>query len=52
MKNKIKQTVIPEKVVEMARFIQECDQKKQQFVIMHSRQWGKTAAFKLARNNN
>jgi hypothetical protein len=52
MKNKIKQTVIPKKVVEMAKFIQECDKNKQQFTILQARQSGKMAAYKLARNNN
>lgn len=52
MKNKVKQTVIPEKVIEMAKFIQECDQKKQPFTILKRRQWGLTAAMNLARNNN
>jgi hypothetical protein len=52
MKNKVKQTVIPEKVVKMAKFIQECDQKKQSFVIVQRRNAGRTLAFQLARNNN
>lgn len=52
MKNKIKQTVIPEKVIKMAKFIQESDQKKQKFTIIQSRQTGLSAAYKLARNNN
>jgi hypothetical protein len=52
MKNEIKQTAIPKKVIEMAKFIQKCDQNKQQSVIAQGRQWGKAAAFKLARNNN
>lgn len=52
MKNKIKQSVIPQKVIKMAKFIQECDQKKQSFVIVQGRQTGRSAALKLARNNN
>lgn len=52
MNKKVKQTIIPKKVVEMTKFIQECDQKKQNFVITQARQSGKTMAFKLARNNN
>lgn len=51
-KKQVKQTVIPKKVIEMAKFIQECDQNKSTPVIMQSRQYGRTAAFKLARNNN
>lgn len=51
-KDKQIQTIIPKKVIEMAKFIQECDQNKQQFIISHTRQSGKTWAYKLARNNN
>jgi hypothetical protein len=49
---KIKQTVIPKKVVEMAKAIQEADKNKRQLVIIQKRQSGKTAAYRLARNNN
>lgn len=52
MKNKTKQTIISKKIIEMAKFIQECDQNKQEFVICQRRQLGKNAALKLARNNN
>jgi hypothetical protein len=48
----VKQTVIPEKVVKMAKFIQECDQKNQSFTILQGRCAGRTMAFQLARNNN
>lgn len=51
-KHPVKQTVIPDKVIKMAKFIQECDQNKQNFTIVQSRQSGRTAALKLARNNN
>lgn len=51
-KKKVKQTAIPEKVIKMAKFIQECDQKKQSFVIMQSRGTGRDWAVRLARNNN
>jgi hypothetical protein len=49
---KIKQEIIPQKIVEMAKAIQRADQNKQELVIIQKRQWGKTAAYKLARNNN
>jgi hypothetical protein len=52
MKKKVKQTVIPANVVKMAKFIQECDQKKQSFVIMQGRCAGRDFAVRLARNNN
>lgn len=52
MSKKIKQSAIPQNVIQMAKFIQECDKKKQQFVILQGRQTGKSAAFRLARNNN
>lgn len=48
----VKQTVIPEKVIRMAKFIQKCDQKKQSFTIGQGRCFGRTEAFRLARNNN
>ena len=46
------QDIIPRKVVEMAKSIQKADQNKDQLIIIQKRQWGKTAAYKLARNNN
>lgn len=52
MKPKIVQTIIPQSVIKMAKFIQECDQKKQSFTIVKNRQSGVTEAFRLARNNN
>lgn len=52
MKKKVKQTAIPEKVVKMAKFIQECDQKKQSFIIVQKRNTGRILALKLSRNNN
>jgi hypothetical protein len=52
MAKKIKQTVIPQNIVTMAKFIQECDKKKVPFVIVQKRQIGKTEAFRIARNNN
>lgn len=51
-KSKPVQTIIPKKVIEMTKFIQECDQKKQNFVISQARQSGRTWAYKLAQNNN
>lgn len=51
-KQRVKQTAIPKKVIEMAKFIQECDHNKSTPVIIQSRQYGRTTAFKLARNNN
>lgn len=48
----VKQTAIPENVIKMAKFIQECDQKKQSFMIGQRRCAGRTLAFQLARNNN
>lgn len=51
-KNKVNQSVIPKKVIEITKFIQKCDQNKQHFVISQTRQSGKTWALKLARNNN
>jgi hypothetical protein len=47
-----KQTIIPQKVVKMAKAIQKADQNKQQLIIIQARAWGKTMAYKLARNNN
>jgi hypothetical protein len=46
------QNVIPRKVVEMAKVIIEADKKKQNVIILQSRQTGKTMAYNLARNNN
>lgn len=49
---KVKQTVIPNKVIKMAKAILEADKNKQQLITVQKRQSGKTAAIKLARNNN
>lgn len=52
MTKKVKQTVIPQSVVTMAKFIQECDQKKRSWVICKKRNEGYSEALRLARNNN
>lgn len=48
----VQQNVIPKKVVEMAKAIIDADKKRQNLTIVQKRQSGKTAAYKLARNNN
>lgn len=52
MSTEIKQTVIPKKVIKMAKAIIEADKKKQQIFIVQKRNSGKSEAFRLARNNN
>lgn len=42
------QKIIPENVVEIAKAMQEADKNGQQVIIIQKRQWGKTAARKLA----
>lgn len=49
---KVNQTVIPKKVIEMAKAIIDADKNKQQLIIVQRRQSGKTKAIKIARNNN
>lgn len=44
---KPKQNIIPEKVIRIAKFIQE--HPGQHVVVVHKRQWGETAARKLAK---
>ena len=46
---KLKQTIIPEKVIRMANAIQDTERNNQHVVIVHKRQWGETAARKLAK---
>lgn len=50
--SEVKQSVIPKKVVDMAKAIIDADKKKQNIVIVQRRQAGKSEAYRLARNNN
>lgn len=43
-----KQSIIPQKVIQIAKAIQSAEQNNQQLIIAQARQWGKTAAKKLA----
>ena len=45
----VKQQIIPEKVINIAKAVQEAEQKGQQLIVIHKRQWGETAARKLAK---
>lgn len=49
---KSKQDVIPQKVIKMAKAIQDADQNKKNLVIVQKRSWGKKEAYRIARNNN
>jgi hypothetical protein len=40
---------IPKKVIEMAKAIEDADKNAERIVIIQSRNWGKTAAYRLAR---
>ena len=42
------QKIIPEKVVKIAKAMQEAKKNSQQLIIVQKRQWGNTAAHKLA----
>ena len=44
-----KQQIIPQKVINIAKAVQEAEQKGQQLVVIHKRKWGETAARKLAK---
>lgn len=48
----IKQHVIAQEVIRMAKAIQSADQNKQHLVIIQKRSWGKGEAYRIARNNN
>ena len=41
--------VIPQKVIEMAEFIKECENNNCIPVIIQKRRWGRTAAIRLAK---
>jgi hypothetical protein len=44
-----KQQIIPDKVIKMAKAMNWADQNGAQLIIIQKRQWGKTAARKLAK---
>jgi len=48
----VRQTIIPQKVIKMAKAIQHADQNKQQILIVQSRATGKTWAYRIAREHN
>lgn len=48
----VKQYVIAQEVIRMAKAIQSADQNKQQLIIIQKRSLGKVEAYRIARNNN
>ena len=44
-----KQQIIHEKVISIAKAVQDAEQKGQQLIVIHKRKWGETAARKLAK---
>lgn len=48
----VKQTIIPQKVIKMAKAIQYADQNKQELIIVQPRATGKTWAYRIAREHN